>query len=57
MHFREAQLEQLVDILIGVHVREFVAGSPQPDMYRLANCSDALARENPLSLVEQDVVL
>ena len=57
MDFREAQLEQLVDILIGVHVRELVAGSLQPDMHRLANVPDALARENPIPLVKQDVVL
>ena len=57
MHFREAQLEQLVDILIRMHVRESVAGSSQPDVHRLANCPNALARENPLPFVEQDIVL
>lgn len=57
MDFRETQLEQLVDILIGVHVRESVASAPQPDVHCLANGSDALARENPHPPVEQDVVL
>jgi hypothetical protein len=57
MYFGETQLEQLVDVLIGVHVREPVAGSPQPNVHRLANAPDAFARENSLPLIEQDVVL
>ena len=57
MNFREAQLEQLVDVLIGVHVRESVAGASQPDVHCLANSPDALARENSLPLVQEDVVL